>query len=182
MEKPTVDEIISSWSAEYGNRWSSLSRPEALARLFATFREHAYERYDIKRIKPKIMDRMVGSRSKFGATALKDWAKLADRDFEDAFNLTFARVQLATPDPSAVPKAPAPAKEPALITSVTEHLQNNYEDYQNPPDIEETVIDAPIDMKVFPEMDRSLFKDIETAPVMDFDEFDALVERENNER
>lgn len=181
MEKITVDEILSSWAAEYGGRWNAQSRPEALARLFATFIEQGYAKSEIKRAKSKVMGRLVSERSKFGAAALKEWHAKADRDFEDVFNLTFARVQLAEAAPDAIPKVAPKTEMHSMRDTLQEHLDANYGHTEIISDIQETDVTTDDSIKVFPELDRSRFSDIETSPILDFEEFEELVKRDQND-
>jgi hypothetical protein len=179
--RPSIDAIVSQWSDEYGNRFSTKIRREAMRVLIQTLVRYGYSRSSVESAKSQVLKYCVGKRSPHGS--LNEWKSKVLDDWRRTILEMFEPIELAS-EQIDIPFTPVHKTEEELAEEA-----KSVEAFEQVPQFEETEPQETQDSDIQesgefkyqfkPPLDLSIFPDVETTPIMSDDEFLASLERED---
>lgn len=177
--RPSIDDILIQWFHSHGKRFRKGNRQDAIRELVEIMASYGYTRGAIEGAKPKIMKCLVGPSSPRGTKGLKEWNGIADSEFRFVMASLFALVTKSNAGEVSIPFTPG--------TDVPVEASPDAPQTEDVPALNEYV--APKENVIYdsepvirPELDRSMFKNVETTPVMSDEEFWASLESETDEQ
>lgn len=190
---PSIQRIIDAWSDRYGNRFATGIRRPAIDELIQDFVAYGYDRSDIERSKAKITEEMVGPRTPYGASALKEWKIKVLKDFDKAVRSAFEQFEERT-GPVNIPFTPKVVTQEEELEQERLELEQLKElnslqpdrktDKNNEPEPEYKYYKPNYDNKkpvIRPELDPLVRENVTASPIMSDEEFFAALERQKNE-
>lgn len=178
--RPSVDAIVSYWADQYGNRFATAIRREAMRELIKIFVHYGYSRGTVETSKQLILKYCVGSRVKHGT--LNDWKRRVLDDWQRTILEVFEPVQTPTGD-VVIPFTPIHKTEAELTKESEEALSGLYiPDQEIPEEIQfdNEEVQSLNGYQFRPPLDKSIFPDIETTPIMSDDDFLASLESDKD--
>lgn len=189
-DTPSLQFIIDLWSDRYGGRFPTSIRRPALDELIQDFVSSGYDRGQIERSKVKIVEEMVGPRSPFGVSALKEWKIKASKDFDKAIRASFEHFKERT-GPTEIPftlKVLTEEEELEIERQELAELQelNSLKSDQSPDKVgHKSKYEKPdyshYEPVLRPELHPSVREDASPSPIMSDEEFFAVLERQKND-
>lgn len=195
---PSIQLLIDKWSDRYGKRFPTSIRTTALDELIRECALYGYERGQIERSKAKVIDVMVGPRSPFGSSALKEWKIQTIKDFDKAMRAVFEQFEerTGTADIPFTLKELTPEEELEIERQELEDLrelnslkpdvkqeygsdtQSNETPYKSKHEKPDYSNDKPV---IRPELPSNVRENVTVSPIMSDQEFLDILERYKDE-